>query len=122
MFSYLQSKRLPVDDFITYVGKNMAPTWQLQVRNAADMINQFLADVLANGGEGLSANLGPEESVAEFAWLLNPAVTDQYCAPEVMDKFMDKYVPIADQCNVVLTIPAGSNHKRNQISGQTTHF
>lgn len=94
--SYLESLGIPLDDFIRFMGEQVAPNWTGAVGNAADMLNAILINVRASGGQIIEARLQETQSAATVTRLLDHKTGQGLgVSASTLDRFWDSFQPIA---------------------------
>lgn len=96
MFRYLEKQGLGLDEFISFVGGSVLPSWKRRGDTIPIVMNGILRNVLANGGAILNVTMGEDRAEATVTSLLRLDVMDRYGIPEdKASRFWDKFVPIA---------------------------
>jgi hypothetical protein len=96
MFRYLEKQGLGLEDFISFVGGSVLPSWKRRGDTISSVMNGILYNVLANGGAVLNVTIGEDRAEATVTSLLRLDVMDRYGIPaDKASRFWDKFVPIA---------------------------
>ncbi len=96
MFRYLEKHGLGLDEFISFVGGSVLPSWKRRGDTIPIVMNGILRNVLANGGSVLELSMGELKAEATVTSLLRLDVMDRHGIPvEKASRFWDKFVPIA---------------------------
>ncbi len=96
MFHFLEKHGLDLDEFISFVGGSVLPSWRRRGDTIPNVMNGILRNVLANGGTVLELTMDAEQAEARVTSLLRLDVMDRYGIPvEKASRFWNKFVPIA---------------------------
>lgn len=96
MFRWVDERGESLDDFIAYVGRASAPSWE-GTKTVEDLMEGVLINVRSNGHDVLSVERGDGRVRARVTGLVRADVMEFFgVPPEQSERFWDKFVPLAE--------------------------
>lgn len=96
MFHFLDSRKIPVEQFVRFVGERSALSWE-EVDGAADFMEGVLLNVRSNGHDVVSAHVEGRRAQAVVTGIVDYGAAEFFGIPrERADVFWNKFHPLAE--------------------------
>lgn len=96
--AYFKEKKLPFDDFISFAGSSLAPSWdEAKGKGAREIARLISLNVVAGGGELDAFDGNDDRAELQAVWPHTEDLEFLGLTREDLDPFFDLYTPIAQR-------------------------